>query len=532
MLAHQLATGLLAVAAAAIVAVSVLWVTAWLGPPGPARDRPPRERKEDGTTFLLDRAQIVDMSTSARAMLAFADRPVENRDALCAFLASRFPGLAETLDSIEAFGERNLLSRDATEIATLTRSGDRLRITLCGVDDPVGMTQIDRATLLAIRAELAMLRTTAERVPVLIWRQNPQGAITWVNRAYLDACETHLPDWSQDTWPVPHLFGIPEGAEGGQLPRRIRLETGKEGEALWYLVHVAPVEDGLLVAATDASAMAEAETSLRNVVQSLSKTFADLPIGLAVFIRDRRLELFNPALCDLTRIPAHLLAARPTMSAFFDLLRDRQTMPEPRSYASWLERIGALEGSAADGTLQETWHLPFGRTLRITGRPQIGGALALLFEDISDEMGNARRLRTELEVSHAVIDTNPDAVAVFSANGVMTLGNRAYDALWGLNSREGLDSLDIAAAVKCWAAATAPSPLWEHIMAFVGDSDHRHPFDATARLRDGRSLHCRCEQVAGGATLVTFALEKAGSAGLREATTDEDPGESRRQIGS
>jgi len=49
----------------------------------------------------------------------------------------------------------------------------------------------------------------------------------------------------------------------------------------------------------------------RNFVQTLTKTFAQLSIGLAIFNRERQLVLFNPALIDLTALPADFLTGRP-----------------------------------------------------------------------------------------------------------------------------------------------------------------------------------------------------------------------------
>ena len=43
-----------------------------------------------------------------------------------------------------------------------------------------------------------------------------------------------------------------------------------------------------------------AEQQLRDFMQTLTNTFSHLTTGLAVFDRDKRLALFNPALTDLT----------------------------------------------------------------------------------------------------------------------------------------------------------------------------------------------------------------------------------------
>ena len=128
-----------------------------------------------------------------------------------------------------------------------------------------------------------------------------------------------------------------------------------------------------MVYALNVDTVVNAEIAQRNFVQILTKTFAHLSIGLAIFNRDRQLALFNPALVDLTDLPAEFLTGRPTIMCFFDRLRDNRTMPEPKNYANWRARVGTVVAAASDGSFRETWALPDGRTFRVTGRPHPDG---------------------------------------------------------------------------------------------------------------------------------------------------------------
>lgn len=65
--------------------------------------------------------------------------------------------------------------------------------------------------------------------------------------------------------------------------------------------------------AVDVNAVVKSEIAQRNFVQTLAKTFAQLSIGLAIFDRNGQLALFNPALIDLTELPAEFLSGRPTL---------------------------------------------------------------------------------------------------------------------------------------------------------------------------------------------------------------------------
>jgi hypothetical protein len=86
--------------------------------------------------------------------------------------------------------------------------------------------------------------------------------------------------------------------------------------------------------------------------------------------------LFNPALIDLTALPADFLSARPNLLSFFDRLRDHRMMPEPKNYGSWRHQMADLVAAAADGRYQETWSLPSGAVYSVSGQPHPDGAVA------------------------------------------------------------------------------------------------------------------------------------------------------------
>ena len=171
---------------------------------------------------------------------------------------------------------------------------------------------------------------------------------------------------------------------------RICQTPGLGGEALGYAV----VADDLVAA----------EASLRRFVETLTETFAHLPIGLAVFDKNRRLGLFNPALTDLVKIDAVWLAGRPSLRDFLERLRETRQMPEQKDFATWRRKLSELEEGARSGTYEENWQLPSGKIFRVTGRPHPQGALAFLFEDISTAIMLERRYRSELEISQATLD--------------------------------------------------------------------------------------------------------------------------------
>ncbi|WP_108483768.1 PAS domain-containing protein [Oceaniglobus ichthyenteri] len=496
----------LAILSASVVSLGALWaVSVW------QRDSmsgdSSKSHREPAVCFVFEGTEMVDLSEAAQTLISVAGDHIKDFNGLSSLLAKRFPTLRTQYKDLGTFDQRNIISTDNSEIATLSRRNAQVRLCLNDIENPDDRVIVDRSTIMSFESELNSLRDTTEHMPFLVWRQDDQGNITWANRAYLDACATFGNADRAGLWPPCQLFDIniqQNLNSDSTKPHRHRLGGGESGAEHWYQFHITPLDDDFLISAMDVNTVVEAESSMRTFVQTLSKTFADLPIGLAVFTRDRRLALFNPALADLTTIAPQNLITRPTIFAFFDMLRERQMMPEPKNYNSWREQIADLEASAVDGTYLETWHLPYGRTYRVTGRPQMDGAVALLFEDISDEIGINRRYRTELEVGQSVIDSLTQGMAVFSPTGVMTLTNAAYDTLWGTNTREGLDTLYIGDAVRHWSEKCAPNPVWEKLRTYVMSDVRAGCFDCDAILLDGRPLLLEGRSLPGGSTLVQF----------------------------
>ncbi len=472
--------------------------------PRPAADGP------DDAVFLFDGDDLRDATPPARSLLAHARKGRTARERTLGLLRPRFPDLDDRIAGLAPGQDARLDAVDGTATLEVRATPGRMRLTLleAGPGDDA-----DTGIVAAFAHEMETLRTITETAPLPIWRQGTDGTVTWVNRAYLDLVQTRHPEASQ-VWPPPRLFDTEAAMADDTRPRRARrlcLPAAGEAPDAWFECHFIDHGDEVLVSAVDVDAMVRAEGSLREFVQTLSKTFAHLTVGLAVFGKDRRLMMFNPALTDLTRLPPAFLVGQPTLVAFLDALRTRKMMPEPKDYRSWRDRLSTLESEIADGTFSEIWNLPFDRTYRITGRPQPDGAMALLFEDISAEMGLTRRFRTELDAGQAIFDALPEGIAVFDGASLLIRSNRAYDALWGGDSQQGIVDVTAADTVRRWAAACPPSPLWDDIAAWLGAGGDRADRTETIRLDDGRAVTAGFTTLPGGAAMVRFSVDGAGT---------------------
>ncbi|MCB2126633.1 MAG: PAS-domain containing protein [Rhodobacteraceae bacterium] len=498
--------------AAALVALLLL--SSW---PNAGRRKPALARVDgslEQAVFLFDDKDLVDATGTARELLGAIPGPGSEWARLSGYLSQRLRGFDAEMRSLAERGE--LALRDASGDLRVRAEwlGQLARLTVTDLSAEGQGVLVDALSHKAQESELAALRDTLAAAPVLIWRTDDQGDVVWANHAYLDAVAEQRDDGEDTlTWPVPALF--PLAGVAGDTPRRQVLAPIGERAALWFDCHSQRLPNGIVHYALPADAAVKAEGSLREFVQTLSKTFAHLPIGLAIFDRQRQLALFNPALVDLTGAEVEFLSARPTLHAFLDRLRERQVIPEPKDYASWRQQMMDLEKQASRGLYEDTWTLPSGQTYHVVGRPHPDGAVAFLLEDITAEITLTRRFRSEIELGQAVVDTVEEAIVVFSPAGELILSNSAYDTLWGVEPALTLGKVTVVDSIRRWQEVSKPDPAFGDIRDFVLAMEERAAWTADLRLLGGDVLVCRVVPLPGGATLVAFARPPVARPPLR-----------------
>lgn len=475
----------------------------------------PIDEMDEPVVFLFRDRALVDATHEARALLETGPDFLDHWSRLLAVLERRYPGFS---DEIGRLAERQyfILRNDAGEAIEAEWRGGLSRIVVNGTCADKVAEETDRISQMALKDELSALRGVIDGAPMLVWKEDPGGSVRWANSAYVEMAESLLPDTETVGWPLPRIFDErPRGVDPSDTPRRLSIDLPDGGQQ-WFDLYEETRDEDSLVFALRADKLVRAEVALREFVQTLTKTFAHLPTGLAVFDRERRLALFNPALTDLSTLEPHFLSARPSLSEFLDKLRQKQRAPEPKDFKSWRQQIVDLESAAASGTYQETWTLPSGQTYRVTGRPHPDGAIAFLFEDISSEISLTRRFRAELELGQAVLDSVQEALAVFSTSGVMIQYNTAYTELWNHDPNAALGDTGIVEATQIWQEACQPSPAWGDLRDFILTPQERTEWTSIVRRCDGLVLECRFVPLTGHATLVAFTP-------MSEAQESNDP---------
>lgn len=449
---------------------------------------PARRPMAPEARFLFRSGMLVDANTTARQICS--ETPVEDFDwdALRDKLASRFPDFPVTQGAALARDLTVFTSKDPTDhsVVTLDQWDDVARVTLSEDDVP----DATRRT--------AILQAMFQ-APNPIWKADAEGRVVWRNAAYktLGASAGRAPTG-------PPLFNV-RNLSPGDSSKRYSISHTSCDMTSWFDVTAVQVGAFVMYYATSADAAVNALNLQRSFVQTFSKTFAQLDTGLAIFDRTQELALFNPALSDLTGLSADFLSRRCGLTSFFDRLREKNIMPEPKNYADWRDQIAAVVRAASDGHYTETWALASGVTYRVTGRPHPDGSIAFLFEDITAELSLTRRFRTELERCHNVLDCMDTALALFSSTGQLHLCNQAYRTLWKSDPDSSFADYTMRDALQLWKSECHPCGLWDALHDQTLRTSFRQELSGLITMKDtGLQVSMRASPAAGGATLLRF----------------------------
>lgn len=457
------------------------------------------------TCFLFEGERLVDATVSAYGLLGTTKSGQTNWSRVREIMVQRFP-------DFPAFSEVSYSTGQV--VAPAVGSDDRGQVLTEWWDGMIRVELIeqseiittDQHKLVMLQQELRTLREAVKGAPYPVWQTDSDGKTTWTNAAYNLLHEEIITDQAAEGSTSLKLFDL-SCVDGVEMTRtRTALNAINTEKQHWYDVSIVRYGDTCMNYAIDVNAVVNAEIAQRNFVQTLTKTFAHLSIGLAIFDRNRQLALFNPALIDLTALPADFLSIRPNLLSFFDRLRDNRMMPEPKNYSSWREQIADLVAAATDGRYFETWTLESGLTYRVSGRPHPDGAIAFLFEDISAEISLTQRFRAQLELGQTVLDDIDEAIAVFSADEVLTLSNSAYQKLWNIDPESSFAAMTIADSAQQWRDSCADLPEWKKLNDFVLEYEDRVSRQMQVTLRDGKTYQCHLTPLSGGYTSIKFLI--------------------------
>ena len=379
----------------------------------------------------------------------------------------------------------------------------------------------DRAALATLEAQHSQLMQTTETMkslleslPFPVWLRDTQDRLSWANHSYVTAVDGadlddvvaqnhHLLDASaRELVKGAHKNQSDDGSHTSQI--RERLPATVSGDRRMMDVSEAVFENGVAGIAVDMSEVEEIQVNLRRTLESHAQTMNQLATAVAIFDEKRRLVFRNDAFENLWQLDEKLLNDEPENGALFDELRDAKKIAEQPDWSKW--RNGLLKVYEQMQPIEDWWHLPDGRTLRVIANPQKQGGVTWVFENITEQLEMESRYIALTQVQGETLDHLSEAIAVFAPDGRLKLSNPSFQELWGLQDEQVAADTPIASiGAICRALMDDPS-VWDELSTGItGVSDARRTLSGRLNLNSNTVLDYALVPLPNGQTLLSFA---------------------------
>ena len=289
------------------------------------------------------------------------------------------------------------------------------------------------------KAAFEALAGLIEAAPVPMWHRGPDLKLNFVNRAYVDAVNAHdgahvvaegielLETYNNTT---AMAFAAKAQAEGLQAERVV--STTLDGERRHLRVFDIPLGDiGVAGLAIDVQELSDSRSEFRLMSDAQRDLLNMMSAGVAQFDAHHSLSFANLPFQRLFAFRDQWLAEKPEFSRVLDRIRENDKLPQVRDFPEWrAERESWFRSTDPE---EENWLLPDGTHLRVLAQPVPDGGLLLIFEDRTEHAQLASARDTLLRVRTATFDNLFEAIAVFTADGRLSIWNRLFGELWGLS---------------------------------------------------------------------------------------------------
>lgn len=466
----------------------------------------------DGAVLIAESGVVIDASREAEAMFG----PLHGQPT-SSVLQGMFdnPAVMTALGRLEQAGEAlHLLaqSRDGRhfELSGQPRGG-QLRIIVR--DASFIQSELARAQALAAEharelKEASWERTTLATVltesPLIIWNRQLSGAVNWsagkvVTRGGAVTAE-------QVVQMMATRGGLPR-TSGQTAVEKSRIEvtaTGGVGTLPLQVVELPGPGANRVGFAVDATIASAAERTLTRFVQTMTETFAHLTVGLAIFDRNQTLALFNPALVQMWQVDPAWLSQRPSLREIIDSLRASRRIPEVADFHKFRAQLLALFDNPETVDYEGLWHLDDGSNVRVLARPHPHGALAFIFDDVSERMRLEQRYRHLVDLRRATLNSLDEGLVVFGPDGILQFANQAFHDTWDIEPESIAPSIHARDLIGLCQGLTVETDAWRRLIGYISSDEARRAWSARLTLGSGRALSARFAPLPDGSTMAVF----------------------------
>ncbi|MFC4291991.1 PAS-domain containing protein [Sphingorhabdus arenilitoris] len=288
------------------------------------------------------------------------------------------------------------------------------------------------------KAAFAAISGLIEEAPMPMWHRGPDYRLNFVNRAYVKAvgAQNNVDAVEQGMELIEDSDGHSEmelaaaALQSGQVQER-QVSSTVDGNRRQMRVFDIPLgAAGVGGLAVDIQDLSDAQRQYRRLADAQRDLLDMMSAGVAQFDADRTLSFANLPFQRLFALRDNWLADKPEFARLLDRMRENSKIPEVRDFPEW--RSDKENWFRAANPNEENWLLPDGTHLRVLAQPMPGGGLLLIFEDRTEQAQLASARDTLLRVRTATFDNLFESVAVFAADGRLSIWNRRFADIWGL----------------------------------------------------------------------------------------------------
>jgi PAS domain-containing protein len=199
------------------------------------------------------------------------------------------------------------------------------------------------------------------------------------------------------------------------------------------------------------------------------------------------------------------LSEHPLFEELLDAMRAKGSISEQRDFAAWKRTKLKLFENPQERS-QRTWHLPNGRSQRVTFCPNALGGLAMVVEDLTSEVELKTAYNALVKVQQVTLDTIEEAIAVFGLDGRLKLHNTAFSRLWPVSEGALARGPHIREISEICAEQIGPDETWNIVTAAVNAAGPERCLDwNTIKRADGHTLSLALTRLPDGGTMVSFS---------------------------
>jgi signal transduction histidine kinase len=378
------------------------------------------------------------------------------------------------------------------------------------------------------RAAFAALAGLIEAAPLPMWHRRPDMRLHFVNHAYVDAVgatdglqvvEEGIELLEPEKGKSPADWAAEAMAADAQRERIVSATLN--GERRQLRVFDIPLgQSGVAGLAIDVQDLIDAKSEVRELSEAQRNLLNLMSAGVAQFDARHVLTFANLPFQSLFTFRDQWLSEKPEFARVLDRMRENGKVPEVRDFPAWRrEREDWFRTSDPN---EENWLLPDGTHLRVLAQPIPDGGLLMIFEDRTEQAQLASARDILLRVRNATFDNLFEAIAVFSADGRLSIWNRLFAETWGLNDdllleHPRLDEL-LPLMARLLPKASQVNILGELIRM---TSSNREQGKSDAVFADGRMFQIATVPLPDGNTLFTM-LAMSNNVKIEQALRDRN----------